>query len=92
MKHQDYLDLIEELNAQIEDNKYTENLGMAFTYSTSGYISSIDFGHFNLYNTENDSLSKFDYLVDDWVDISLREFIITKWNILKEELFNIELQ
>jgi len=92
MKHQEYLDLIDELNEQIQDNKWAENLGLSFSYSTTGYTSAIDFGNFCLYNSENDSLSKYDYMIDDYVDISLREFILTKWNTLKEELFSINLK
>lgn len=92
MNHQKYLDLIEELNEQIQDNKWCENLGLQFSYSTTGYTSAIDFGNFCLYNSENDSLSKYDYIVDDYVDIELKDFVIQQWNVIKEELFKIDLK
>ena len=92
MNHQEYLDLIDELNEQIQDNKWTENLGLSFSYSTTGYTSVIDFGNFCLYNSENDSLSKYDYIVDNYVDVKLKDFVIKQWNIIKDELFKIDLK
>ena len=59
-KHQEFLDLIEELNEQIAENKFFENLGIGFSYSTTGYSDLIKFGNFTLYCSENDSLSEWD--------------------------------
>lgn len=90
MNHQEYLDLIDELNEQIQDNKWAENLGLGFSYSTTGYTSVIDFGNFCLYNSENDSLS-YKEMNGEWKDLPLKIFVIQEWNKIKEELFNIEL-
>ena len=77
-EREECLKLVDELNESIVENKFFENLGMSFTYSTNGYEHLIDFGDFNLYCSQLDSLSKYDYFVDDWVDISLKEFVIQK--------------
>lgn len=87
-----YLEVIDELNEQLLENKYLENLGINFSLSTNGYIVCVDFGDFNLYNSENDCLSKYDYMLEDWVDISLKEFLINEFNDFKKELFKIDLK
>lgn len=88
-KHQEFLDLIEELNEQIAENKFFENLGMGFSYSTTGYSDLIKFGNFTLYCSENDSLSEWDVLSCQYIDISLKKFVIKQLFILSEEMFNI---
>ncbi len=89
MKAKEYLELVDELNDSITDNKFFENLGISFSYTTNGYYDSIDFGDFHIYDSENDSLSKYDYIIDEYVDISLKEFIIQKLAELSKEMFNI---
>ena len=88
-RHQEYLDLIDELNGQIADNKFFENLGMMFDYSTTGYSHLIQFGNFTLYCSENDSLSEWDVLSCQYIDISLKNFVIKQLAILSEEMFNM---
>lgn len=89
MKETEYLNLIKDLNETISRNKFFEDLGMYFSYSTTGYSDVIQFGDFIIYCSENDSLSKYDYMVDNYVDISLEDFVIKKLTKLSEELFNI---
>lgn len=88
----EYLDLINELNEAILENKFFENLGMGFSYTTNGWCHSIDFGNFNLYNSENDSLYHFDELSNQDIDISLKEFVTKKLFILADELKNMSLE
>ena len=88
----EYLELIDELNEQLLDNKFTENLGMSFNYVTNGYCHQINFGDIGLYCSESNSLSKWDDLQNDYIDVSLKEFIITEFNIFKDELFKIDLK
>lgn len=92
MNTQDYIDVMNDLNEQLESNKYFEDLGIYFSYSTTGFSDAILFGEHILYCSENDSLSKYSYEIDDYVDISLKDFLIEQFNIFKKELFKIELK
>ena len=89
MNQQEYLDLINELNEQIIGNKFFENLGMCFSFSTTGFAEVIQFGKFILYYSEDDSLSQFDDLSNQWVDITLKNYVIQRFIELSEEMFNM---
>lgn len=90
-RYKEEIELVDELNEQIADNKYLENLGMTFSLTTNGYCQVIEFGNFVLYNSEADSLVKFDDESNKYIDMPLKEFIINSFNRLKEELYNISL-
>ena len=89
MNKQEYLNLIDDLNETIADNKFFENLGISFSFTTNGYIDVIEFGNFVLYNSENDSLSIFDDLSNQYIDITLKEFVSQKLVELSNEMFNM---
>ena len=90
-RYKEELELIDELNEQISDNKYLENLGVTFSFLTNGFQHQINFGNFTIYCSENDSLCKYDELSDQYVDITLKDFVIDSFNKLKEELYNVSL-
>lgn len=83
---QEFIDLIDELNDKIADNKYLENAGISFSYTTDGWADTIKFGGFTIYCSENDCLSKYDVYSDEDIDMSLKEFVINSYLKLAEEL------
>ena len=85
-KPQEFIDLIDELNDKVANNKYLENLGINFSYSTNGWSDAIKFGGFTIYCSENDCLSKYDVYSDEEIDMSLKEFVINSYLKLAEEL------
>ncbi len=84
----EYLELIEDLNESITNNKFFENLGISFSYTTNGYCHFIDFGDFSIYNSENDSLT-YEEMNGELRDLPLKDFVIQQFSIFSEQLFNL---
>ena len=85
-KPQEFIDLIDELNDKVANNKCLENLGINFSYSTNGWTDAVKFGDFIIYCSEHDWLSKYDEDSGKEIDISLKEFVINSYLKLAEEL------
>ena len=77
-RQQECIDLVEELNDIIVEDKFLENIGIYFSYSTDGYSDNISIGDICIYCSDHHSLSEYDYELDDYVDITLREAVIKK--------------
>lgn len=86
------LELIEELNDKIFKIPYFENIQVGFEYNTNCYTDIIKFGELILYCSENDSLSEWDEEKQDFVDITLKEFVIKEFNKLVINLNKINFE
>lgn len=82
--------VIDNLNEKIIDNKFFENLGMSFNFSTNGYVDIIYFGDIELYNSEMSNLY-YTEMNGQELKLSLYEFVRKEFYTFKDELFNISL-
>ena len=87
MTTQGFVDLVLELNDSLSGNKYLENLGLCFSYSTNYYYDQIVFGDFVVFCSENDSLHNY----ETNKGLSVKEVLIGNFNEYVKTLNTIEL-
>jgi len=87
MKAQEFVDLIEELNEALLDNKYFEDQFLCFNYRCYGYVDGIYFGNHNVYCSENDST--WDH--DKNVEISVKDVVIKNFKDYVKALKQVKL-
>lgn len=87
MKPQEFVDLTEELNEKLLENKYLENQGICFNYRCYGFVDVICFDDYTVYCSENDSL--WDY--EENIELSVKDVVIRNFGEYVKALNQIRL-